>query len=163
MNTEATTIEITDTPITDAGIIEVQQASIATLKAENVDLYAKLDSTRATLEDLRRAIAADADILSQELIGQAERRGWCEQYDEIITEINGKLSVISIAERQAPQEIEVTISGSFSFSRYVTVTAANEKQARDRFIECPGDYIDVHDVIAEEVRFGDAVDDYDIE
>lgn len=163
MNTEATPIEIIDIPITDAGIIEVQQESIAALKAENLDLYAQLDSTRTALQDLRRDIANDSNILSRELNGQADRRGWCDQYDEIIAELNPQFSVISIAEREIDREIEVTFSGSFSFTRYVTVKAATEDQARDMFREQPGKYLDVAETIAEEIRFGSALDDYDID
>lgn len=163
MNIEATTIESNDIPTTDAGIIEVQQASITSLKAENLDLYAQLDSTRTALQDLRRDIATDAQIISQELIAQADRRGWCEQYDEIITDLNAKLSIISIAERESEREIQVTISGSFSFNAYVKVKATNDETAREMFIDCPTDYADVMELIYEGVRFGDAVDDYDIE
>lgn len=68
---------------------------------------------------------ADIALIGERLIFEADQRGWCEQYDEVIDDLNTKLHV-DLPLRQREYEVAV----SFTVRMNVTVTADSPEAAQ---------------------------------
>jgi hypothetical protein len=112
---------------------------------------------------LRATVNSDCGILSDELIGQANERGWCEVYDRIVSNVNNAMQVVQIREREQEWEIQVTISGRFAFNSPVVVTAASREQAVENINDDLHSYIDVDDAVSEYIKYNLDTSDFDIE
>jgi len=68
---------------------------------------------------------ADIAIIGERLIFEADQRGWCEQYDKVIEDLNAKLHVELPARAR-----EYEVSVSFLVHMNVTVTADSPEEAQ---------------------------------
>lgn len=73
----------------------------------------------------RAAHEQDMETLSDYLIGEAESRNWCSDYDDFVDRVNDSLSV-PLRPRTRDYDVEVTAT----FEVTVRVNAANEGEAR---------------------------------
>lgn len=67
----------------------------------------------------------DINTIGERLIHEADQRGWCEQYDEVIEDLNKTLHV-DLPLRQREYEVSV----SFTVHMNVTVTADSPEAAQ---------------------------------
>jgi len=101
------------------------------------------------MHEQRDALKA-MEIISERLNHEADRRGWCDDFDEIIEEVNGLLpGWLQLAKREREYEIDVQVTATMTFTERVTVTASNEEDAREMAEEQVSDDIDriLHDYI----------------
>jgi hypothetical protein len=140
---EAPTVLATDVHPADPAVTALIEERDR-LRAENAQV-------RQHFEEYRTKVASDCEILSKKLIDEANDRGWCEQYDQIVESLNSRFSVLAIEERITDHEIEVIVTGTVSVRRYVTVSAANFDAAVDAFNSDPDTYLDSDEALQEEI------------
>lgn len=102
----------------------------------------ELNVTREQLSNLRSNVRSDCTLLSQELITQANDRGWCSIYDEIVETLNSKFAVLAIDERESDHEIEVEVTATYNLYQVVTIRANNLGHAIDMLLNDPESYVD---------------------
>lgn len=93
------------------------RSEIAQLKAQNERLQAdrdfaegRLQSSAALLDEARRAHRADIETIGDKLIEEADDRGWCSVFDNVVGELNASLNVpLSTRERDYLVTIRPTI------------------------------------------------------
>ena len=118
-----------------------------------------------------RRIAADRDkfqmdayraieIIGERLIKEAEDRGWCDDFDRIISDVNEMLpGSFALPEREKEYEVSWKETILVTLDRSVTVRARNEDEARDE-ARSEAESIDVNEIIGA-VRYGGwEVDEY---
>jgi hypothetical protein len=120
---------------------------------EKVDLtQLALDNLKKMWEDLRVKYAEDMSTISQRLIEEAENRGWCREFDDIIDEVNNKLvGPFPLDTREQDIEVEVTIRATVYATQTVTVRARDEDQAAEFLADDPDSYLDMNDVLSDHV------------
>lgn len=128
------------------------RATAATLEDRLAVAESTCERVRAELAQLRSDVAHDVEHLSDRLISEAERRGWCEQYDEIIDDVNGGMRCIVLRSRERDFEIDVAITGVTTIHKTLTVRAATQEAAFDAFQEQPDHYIDVDEELLDGAR-----------
>lgn len=101
----------------------------------------ELTVTREQLSLLRSNVRSDCTLLSQRLIDQANDRGWCSVYDEIVENLNSEFTVLAIAERETDHEIDVAVTVTYEIHTTVTVRARNIDDAVDMLRNDPESYI----------------------
>jgi hypothetical protein len=120
---------------------------------EKVDLtQLALDNLKKMWEDLRANYAKDMETISQRLIEEAENRGWCREFDDIIDEVNDKLvGPCRLDTREQDIEIEVTVRSTVYATTTVIVRARDEDQAAQFLADEPDSYFDMNDVLSDHV------------
>lgn len=102
------------------------------------------------LAEARRRHESDIRTIGERLIEEAEERGWCSEYDEIIEDVNRSLVVeLPHREREYVVQVATTVYAT------VAVTARNEAEAEDAL-----DRLEVLNQLAENLTYGDL--DYEV-
>ena len=92
-------------------------------------------------------------IIGDRLIEEAESRGWCAEFDEIIEEVNAELpSGWELPTRKREYEVQVTVTGKITTTTTVTVEASSEQAARDMVNEDTEDHVDLDEALTEKAR-----------
>lgn len=85
----------------------------------------QLASVRESLRESRNRHVADIATIGEKLIGEANDRDWCEEYDTIVEELNGDLHItLPVREREFTVEVSVVLT--------ITVNAKDEADAREK-------------------------------
>lgn len=155
------------TPLTPEESLTTQIAVLTHQVAQGREAHRLAEESLQAMTDkynqLRATVNTDCGFLSDELIDQANSRGWCEVYDDIVNKVNDRMQVVQIRVREQEWEIPVTISGSFSFERGLVVTATTREQAVENVNDDIHSYLDVDAAVSEYVRFSLDTSDFDIE
>jgi hypothetical protein len=123
----------------------------------------ELTVNREQLSNLRNNVRSDCTLLSEELITQANNRGWCSIYDEIVETLNSQFAVLAIDEREGDHEIEVEVTATYEFHTMVTVRARSMDDAIDILRNDPESYID-SDQLREHIQYNyDTPSNVDVE
>jgi len=78
----------------------------------------------------------DIKLISDDLMAEAEARGWCDDYDKFVSRLNSRLA-ISLEER----EHEYEVSATFLLKVSTTIKARNIDDANDQAADLDlGDY-----------------------
>lgn len=109
------------------------RARVTSAEAATEQHRAEVEQHRAAREDLadsltlaRRRHAEDVSTIGEALLSEAESRGWCSDFDEIVDGLNGRLSV------ELPTRTrEYVVSVPVTFYVSVPVTARSEEDAQD--------------------------------
>ena len=113
---------VLDTDIVDPPKSEEQQ-EIERLRAAIIQEQERRGNERLQAIDAIQTIG-------QRLIDEANRRGWCSQYDEIIEEVNTDLpSWLELPVRQSDYIVSWTEEHIVTVSRSMTVTATSAEEA----------------------------------
>ena len=96
---------------------------------------------------------ADFTTYAERIMQEAIDRGWCDTYESVISDIQSRLIVAVIPQREEEFEVEIEITGSVSFTHSVMVTARSQEDAEEMFNESPSDYVDVEEVLTDHVRY----------
>ena len=102
-------------------------------------------------DDQKQKHIEDIQTIGDRLIEESNERNWCEEFDDIIEQVNQKMH-IPLAPRK--QDFEVTVYVTVSVSQEVTVTARNEDEALQLVKDNPMEFVDVDDALYEELRYG---------
>lgn len=127
------------------------------------DNNARLTAENERLLTWQRNALSDITEASRILIGQANRRSWCSEYDEIIDEINGSLSVLRFEDREQEHEVEVNWTATISGSTTVTVTARSLEDAEEQVRNSPSDFVDIDSYALGEAARYNGADDIEFE
>ena len=111
-------------------------------------------------DEFQRQAYRAIEIIGERLIHESDRRGWCDEFDRIIEEVNGELpGPFALPEREKEYEVTWTETIMVNLDRSVTVRARNEDEAREQ-ARNDADSIDSNEVIGA-VRYGHwEVDEY---
>ena len=124
------------------------------------DYYVMNERRRKTIEQA----CTNFELISQELIRQANDRGWCDEYDQIVETINESMvGDFRLTERTREFEVEFDINanGHSVYSGTVQIIAKSQEEANEMFSDSPSDYIDLEEVVIDAIRYGSI--DLDVE
>ena len=111
-------------------------------------------------DEFQRQAYRAIEIIGERLISESDRRGWCDEFDRIIEEVNGELpGPFALPEREKEYEVSWTETVMVSIDRSVTVRARN----RDDALEQAPDEIDSISTseVVDAARYGSwEVDEY---
>lgn len=138
------------------------QASLAEANELVAALRSERDHAQERLHDYSNKVAQDSQILSEKLIEEANRRNWCDEYDEIVDALNGLFLVLSIDQRTREYEVEVVLSGTITARTTVIVTAGSREDAEQLIRDDVDAYTDVADTLINELQCG-GLDDLEID
>ena len=86
-----------------------------------------IDSLRKTLEDYR----ADAKLISDRLISEANDRGWCDLYNEFVEEVNDRTKYIKLETLEQEYTVKMDLTLEITTSVSVNIKATSEQDAID--------------------------------
>lgn len=103
---------------------------VTTLAAQRPpDDAATISNLRERLDASRDAHRRDIETIGDALIEQAEDRGWCEIFDEVVQELNGNLS---IPLRVRARDVTIYLSDDEGTNHYyLTVSISGEESEAD--------------------------------
>jgi len=100
------------------------------------------------------------EIIGERLLQESQDRGWCDEFDRIIDEVNESLpGPFALPVREKEYEVTWDETVTVTVSRCTTVTARNEQDAIDQ-VRNDGDEVENHEVI-DAVREGHWESDWD--
>lgn len=128
------------------GPVTSEQAEIAALRLSNQQL-------RNDLILAREQHANDIQLIGERLIEESEGRNWCHEFDQIIDEVNEKLTGPNqLPLRMQKFEVEVRVSAVVSSTYFTTVTARSEEEAESIILDDPHAHFDPDDYMLDVVR-----------
>lgn len=103
--------------------------------------------------DLKQALR----IVNERLNEEAKDRGWCSEYDEILSEVNDRIQreangVYQLQGLKREWKFSVQGTATVEWEEEVTVEASTEDEARSLFESDPGSYFDEYEAIDRQVR-----------
>jgi chromosome segregation ATPase len=104
------------------GQIEGLNGRITQLLGQQSDWEARLEALQARLDRAITAHTKDIELIGEKLTEEAEERGWCDEYDELVSGLNRYLSV-PLEERVNDYTVEFRVT--------MTITARNADAATD--------------------------------
>ena len=115
-----------------------ETALIGEMRDEITSLKERISVHMRTIADWEQ----DWSTLTQALHNEADRRGWCNEYDEFVNEVASDLRIGTMPVRERDYEVTWTTSVLVSVEMSRTVTAANEEDAEemvknDYYGSCP--------------------------
>ena len=122
---------------------------------EDQRTIAALKTTISDLQDHIRRLTHDIEVVIGETItNEAEHRGWCEQFDNIVENVNSRLTgCAQLPERIQQFEVEVSVTATIGAFYTVCVSAKSQDDADTMVIESPYDYFNVDDILTDYARF----------
>lgn len=124
-------------PATDCAVgARTDDPQVQDLRGEVERLRSTLTELRGELDAARQAHHDDIAAIGRALLREAEDRDWCDDYDQVIDDLNGQLSV-ALPERVRAWDV--------TFDLRVTVhipNARNADDARERAAELAADIED---------------------
>ncbi|GIF01088.1 hypothetical protein [Paractinoplanes rishiriensis] len=107
-------------------------AHIETAAKAERELHDALAAARADAErqgrlaaDAQRRHREDVELIGEKLLKEAEDRGWCKEFDEVIGALNAGLHI-----ELATRDRDFTVTATVELR--LTVTAVSEDDARDQ-------------------------------
>jgi hypothetical protein len=116
---------------------------------EDQRTIAALKTTIGDLQEMIRRLSHDIEVvIGQRMIAEAEERGWCDTFDNIVDYVNNQLTGCArLPERMQEFEVEREVSGTVSTIHTVMVMARSQADADDMVDDCPSDYFDAEAVL----------------
>lgn len=141
--------------------VDASEEAVAAVETADDRRYAELQAKITELEaDTSRMSSRinsyyeDIDTIGRLLLEEAERRGWCADYDDFVEAVNGALNVAVLPIREQDYEIVVRGTATVCWSRTVAVTARNEEDAVSMVEDDPSAYMDIDEEATEAVAYG---------
>lgn len=111
-------------------------------------------------DEFQRQAYRAIEIIGERLIDESNRRGWCDEFDRIIDEVNDSLpGSFALPEREKEYEVTWTQTVTVTVDCSATFTARNADDAADMARDYQ-DAVDT-DAILAAVRYGNYEEDYD--
>ena len=120
------------------------------------DLLAQAQRERDALGEWKNRAVNDMATLSTALIREANDRGWCSEYDDIVASVNENMNVLQLTERLRQFHREVTVDMTFRVTRGLTIEARTVEEADDIIAD------DLHGYMADAVSSYDTPDNIDL-
>jgi hypothetical protein len=94
----------------------------------------------------------DLETIGQRLIEESDERGWCDEFDRIIDDVNESLhGTLPLRVQEFDLIVDVVIPSSTT----VTVKARNEQEAVDLVQSNPSEYINMEDFYIDDYEVAD--------
>ena len=136
-------------PSQETRLIGEMRDEITALKAKITEL--ETDNSRTNMR--ANTYCEDIATIGRLLLEEAERRGWCADFDDFVESVNGALTLAELPVRQEEFEIVVRGTATISWSRNVTVTAKNEEEAISMVENDPSEYMDLDEEATESASY----------
>jgi len=122
---------------------------------EDQRTIASLKTTIGDLQDMIRKLTHDIEVvIGQRMIAEAEERGWCDSFDNIVDLVNNQLTGCArLPERIQEFAVEVYVTGTISTLHTVMVTARSQDDADELVSDNPNEYFDADEVLTEYVSW----------
>lgn len=112
-----------------------------------------LEADTRRIKELNDAYHA-IEIIGTRLIQEAEKRGWCEDFDRIIDEVNEEMpGSFMLPTREKNFEVEVEVTATVTFTHTISVTARNEEEAESIADSDIDSFVDLDDAATDHVRY----------
>lgn len=137
------------TPDTEAYTLAINALNlqVETLNAECQALRERNATLSNQLHEANMSAARVMNIVSDELTDQADRRGWCSDYDEIIEKVNGQIIAatgredLTLNERFRDWSLDIDMFAHITASITVEVRAKTLEDAEQLFRHDPEAYV----------------------
>lgn len=99
------------------------------------------------------------DYLCDVITETAESSGYCNEYDEVVDEVNRRMSAkgysMALKRREREYEVRVSFSATVHIDTTVMVTAASEDEACDYVQDNPSDFLDIGELLSHEIMYNE--------
>jgi hypothetical protein len=131
---------------------------IERLSNDLADEKHRYELANSTLNTRNQQFSDSINVIGKALMEEAERRGWCSEYDEFVESINSQLPFHDLPTREREYEVTWTESYIVRVDRSVTYTAKSPEEAED----LARDEYEDGALVADAVRNGEyeRMDDY---
>lgn len=144
-------------PITDGQTLTVSNAVVETdVVEEPMVPKRELDRANERVEEYAaRAGKWERDFsrYATRILQEAVDRGWCEQYEGVMRDIQDDLEIAEIPEREQEFEVEIEMEGTCRVTRTVTVTAKSLDDAIEMVNDDMDSYVNVEEALTEGARW----------
>lgn len=152
--------ELETNVLAQASTIEARDREIEGLRQEADALRRSRDEALNTNRMTHEAFEHDINVIGYRLIQESNDRGWCEQFDAIIEEVNNQLcGQYPLPIREQEFELLVRVRATCYTSKVVTVRASTLDQAVDMVKDDPCEYLEASEMIED----GFDVEDWEID
>lgn len=134
----------------------IKDEEIARLRTEIDRLEELATSREQTIQRLNTSVTNwtnDFQTYAERIMQEAIERGWCDTYESVMEDIQSRLTVAVIPEREQEYEVEVEITGEASITRTLYVMARSQEDADELVADDISSYIDVEEALSEQVRY----------
>jgi hypothetical protein len=140
----------------DAGVQQLRDI-IERLSNDLADEKHRCEQANSVLNTRNQQFADSINIIGTALMEEAERRGWCAEYDDFVESINSQLPYHDLPTRQREFQVTWVETVTVRIERSATYTCASAEEAEDMAREEELD----NSLIIDEVRNGNwDTDDY---
>lgn len=147
-------------PLRDAIVNPDRRPAVGTLIYDLNNANLRANREKASADEFRQQTWKCLEIIGERLIQEAENRGWCEEFDRIIDEVNDELpGAFALPMRQHEYEVTWTQTVTVNVDMSATFTARSEEEAEEMARNWD-DGIDSSAII-ESIRNGNYEEDYD--
>lgn len=116
--------------------------------AANAARMRSLDAQAAASErEVAQAWLSDLDTFAEALKTEADRRGWCSEYDEWVESTQASMRRFTIPQRAKEYEVRITHTVQVCVEQTITVEATSAEAAVEEAHEIVDDSLDTSDVI----------------
>ena len=138
---------------------------VATLRGTIANLNETLDSERTRLRETRANFDRSMEIISGRLNEEAENRGWCDEFDRIIEDVNSDLpGPFYLEKRQREYEVTWTETYTVTVHRSATIMATDNDDAISQVQDWDeADSYDIKEAIDNGNYEYESADDYEAE
>lgn len=153
-------------PAEEAPTVEPEVSpEVATLRGTIENLNQALESERTRLRETRANFDRSMEIISRRLNGEAENRGWCDEFDRIVEDVNADLpGPYFLEKRRREFEVQWTEKYTVTVHRSATIMAESDEEAIDEVREWDeADTYDLKEAIDNGNYEFDSADDYEAE
>ena len=139
--------------------VDALKLAVSALTAEKERLERDVQTFRTRAD----TYATDFSIVGEALMEEAENRGWCDEYDRFVENVNVLTSLLDLPEREREYEVVVTGTATVSWSHPVTVTARSADEAIEMVENNPSAYFDMDEAATDALNYGYGWDSNDID
>ena len=97
-------------------------------------------------------IIADLEVIAEALRDEAESRGWCDEYNNFVTQVSEKTSEHHLLPLEQEYEVEVQVEARVRTTRTISVLARSLEEAEEMVTEDPETFFDPTDEALSEAK-----------
>jgi hypothetical protein len=119
--------------------------------------HSMAEATRTSRNKEQADYKHNWDVLTQALYNEAEKRGWCSEYEEFCDSIAGELRMgweLVHREQDFDIDVDITVDGRVVTTESISITARTKEDAMEMFNDDPSSFIDPVEVLLEAIRYG---------
>lgn len=132
------TCDAIDQYIAEWKFVQMQRRELDRMRNEITRIHDNNNKEQSNLHAVIAKLRNDIQLINIELNKSAERYDWCNEYEEILDNLNESLSdETNLAGRKKDHEIMVTVKAEWSV--YVSIEATSEKDAIEQLRKLDSD------------------------